>query len=119
ADLIKHSRFDPIEIERERQVILQEFAMTEEDPEEFIHDVLFEKAFGKHSLGRNILGTVQTVKNFTRDDVLEYFSRHYYSRNIIITMAGNVDHDFVVRRLNALLGDFRGKKNPLPKESLK
>jgi predicted Zn-dependent peptidase len=118
ADLIKHSRFDTVEIERERQVILQEFAMTEEDPEEFIHDFLFEKAFGKHPIGRNILGRTQTVKKFSRDDVVEYFQRHYYSRNIIITLAGNVDHDAVVRKLNALLGDFRGKKKPLPRESM-
>ena len=119
SDIIKHSRFDPVEIERERQVILQEFAMTEEDPEEYVHDILFEKVYGSHPLGRNILGSESTVKNFTRNDVLEYFHRHYYSGNIVITMAGDVDHDLVVRQLNALLGDFKGKRRALSKAALR
>ncbi len=119
TDIIRHSRFDPIEIERERQVILQEIAMTEEDPEEWIHDLLFERAYRNHPIGRQILGTIQTVKSFTREDILDYFQRHYYSRNLVITMAGNVNHDAVVRKLERLLGDFRGKKNAPPRESLK
>ena len=118
SDIIRDSRFDPVEIERERLVVLQEMAMVEESPEEWVHEVMFEKAFGKHPLGRPILGSEKVLKSFKREDVQEYFLQHYYSRNIVITMAGNLDHEDCTRKLNRLLGDFTGKRRPLPRESL-
>lgn len=114
TDILKDSRFDETELERERLVVLQEFAMVEESPEEWIHEVLFDKAFGNHPLGRPILGTEKVLKSFTRDDVKKYFGQHYYSKNIVITMAGNLDHGKTVNKLNKLLGSFKGQKKPLP-----
>lgn len=119
ADILKDSRFDPVELERERLVVLQEFAMVEESPEEWVHEVLFDRAFGKHPLGRPILGTEKVLKSFNRDDVRKYFEQHYYSKNIVITMAGDLDHEKTVRKLNLLLGDFKGKKRPLPPACLR
>jgi len=117
SDIIKNSRFDEVELERERLVILQEMAMVEENPEEWIHDILFAKVYGNHPLGRDILGTQKRIKSFKRKDILEYFQSHYYSRNITITVAGNVKHEAVVSKLNRLLGDFKGKKRPQSKAS--
>lgn len=114
TDILKDSRFDETELERERLVVLQEFAMVEESPEEWIHEVLFDKAFGSHPLGRPILGTEKVLKSFTRDDVKKYFNQHYYSKNIVITMAGNLDHGTTVKKLDKLLGGFKGQKKPLP-----
>lgn len=114
TDILKDSRFDETELERERLVVLQEFAMVEESPEEWIHEVLFDKAFGNHPLGRPILGTEKVLKSFTREDVKKYFNQHYYSKNIVITMAGNLDHEKTVQKLNKLLGGFKGQKKPLP-----
>ncbi len=119
TDILKDSRFDPVELERERMVVLQEFAMVEESPEEWVHEVLFEKAFGTHPLGRPILGTVNVLKSFDREDVRRYFQQHYFSKNIVITMAGDLDHATVVRKLNRMLGDFRGVRRPLPKSALR
>lgn len=117
TDILKDSRFDPVELERERLVVLQEFAMVEESPEEWIHEVMFEKAFGSHPLGRPILGREEVLKSFTRDDVLKYFHQHYYSKNIVITMAGQLDHGDVARKLNKLLAGFKGVKRPPPPAS--
>jgi predicted Zn-dependent peptidase len=114
TDILKDSKFDPVELERERLVVLQEFAMTEETPEEWVHEVLFDKAFGSHPLGRPILGTEKVLKSFTREDVKKYFEQHYFSKNIVITMAGALNHKVVEKKLNKLLGDFRGKKRPVP-----
>lgn len=119
TDILRDSRFDPVELERERLVVLQEFAMVEESPEEWIHEVLFEKAFGHHPLGRPILGREEVLKSFDRDAVLRYFRQHYYSKNIVITMAGELQHDAVVRKLNKLLKGFKGVKKPLPPACLK
>jgi predicted Zn-dependent peptidase len=119
TDILKDSRFDPVELERERLVVLQEFAMVEESPEEWVHEVMFEKAFGKHPIGRPILGTETVLKKFTREDVQRYFQQHYYSKNIVITLAGDLQHTEVVRKLNKLLGSFKGRKKPLPPGCLK
>lgn len=119
TDILKDSRFDPVELERERLVVLQEFAMVEESPEEWVHEVLFDKAFGGHPLGRPILGTEGVLKSFTREDVRKYFEQHYFSKNIVITMAGNLDHKLTVRKLNKLLSGFKGKKKPQSPASLK
>jgi len=112
VDILKESRFDQTEIERERMVVLQEFAMVEESPEEYVHEVLFEKAFGNHPLGRPILGTEKVLKSFNREDVRRYFQQHYYSKNIVITMAGDLNHASVAKRLNSLTKGFHGKKRP-------
>jgi predicted Zn-dependent peptidase len=118
TDILKDSRFDPVELERERLVVLQEFAMVEESPEEWVHEVLFDKAFGGHPLGRPILGTEKVLRTFTREDVQGYFQQHYYSKNIVITMAGDLDHKVVAKKLNKLLDGFKGVKKPLPKSCL-
>jgi predicted Zn-dependent peptidase len=119
TDILRDSRFDPVELERERLVVLQEFAMVEESPEEWVHEVMFEKAFGRHPIGRPILGTENVLKRFTREDVKKYFEQHYYSKNIVITLAGDLEHAEVVRKLNKLLGGFRGRRKPLPPACLK
>jgi predicted Zn-dependent peptidase len=119
TDILKDSRFDPMELERERKVVLQEFAMVEESPEEWVHEVLFDKAFGRHPLGRPILGTEKVLKSFTREDVMKYFEQHYFSKNIVITMAGDLRHELAVRKLERLLGGLRGKRRPIPQGSLR
>jgi predicted Zn-dependent peptidase len=119
TDILKDSKFDAQELERERGVILQEIPMTEESPEEYVYDVLFEKVFGKHPLGLPILGTIAHVKRFARKDVVEYFRRHYSSKNIVISLAGSVNHKVAVRRLTKHLADFKGKPQKMPIASLR
>lgn len=119
TDIIRDSRFDPVELERERMVIGQEIAMVDENPEEYIHDVMFEKAFGGHPLGRQILGYEKTLKAFTREDVVEFFQSHYYSKNIVISIAGAVDHNHCVKQLNRLFAGFGGKRRAHASASLK
>ena len=109
AEILKDSIFDPIEIDRERAVILQELAGCEENPEEFLHDLMMERAYPRHPLGRNILGTKTSVGGFGRKEVVEFFRRHYYSRNLILTVAGDIEHRVVREKLGKILGDFKGK----------
>lgn len=117
TDILKDSRFDQTELERERMVVLQEFAMVEDSPEEWVHEVLFENAYGSHPLGRPILGTEKVLKSFKRKDVKKYFEQHYYSKNIVITIAGDVDHASAERKLNKLLEGFHGRKRVAPSSS--
>ena len=83
SDVLLNSKFDQTEIERERKVILQEISMVEDNPEELIHDVFFEQAFGGHALGRPILGTPASVSKFNRQTLVSYFRRHYSPSQMI------------------------------------
>src|SRR6185312_14742059 len=77
SDVILNSDFDSEELERERKVILQEIAMVEEAPEELVQDFYFEVVYGRHGLGRPILGTETSIRRMRRRDVLTFFRKHY------------------------------------------
>ena len=92
SDIFLNSLFDPAEVERERQVILQEIRLLEDTPDEHIHVLLAQAVWGNHPLGRSILGTPQTVTRFDSNAIKEYFSRAYQPERIVISAAGNLEH---------------------------
>ncbi len=102
SDIVLNSRFAREEIERERKVILQEIAMVEESPEELAFDLYFESVFGKHGLGRPILGSSSNIRNMKRDDLLHFFRTYYRPENLVLAVAGDVSHESVIRKIQAL-----------------
>lgn len=116
ADVLLNSKFDPDELERERKVILQEILMVEDNPEELVHDLFLEKAFGDHPLGKNILGTQESVSSFDRETVYDYFKQHYTPSQMIIAVSGDVSHERVRFLLN---NAFKKAKQSSPKKILK
>ncbi|MCE5335277.1 MAG: insulinase family protein [Desulfobacteraceae bacterium] len=96
TDMFLRSVFDPSEIEREQNVVLQEIRMVEDTPDEFIH-VLFQEEFWRgNPLGLPIYGSVKTVEGFGRDDMLEYIARAFAPERIVVSAAGNLEHrDFL------------------------
>jgi len=102
TDIVLNSRFDGEEFERERKVIQQEISMVEENPEELAHDIYYELLYGKHGLGKPILGTDTSMRRIRRGDVLRYFSRYYRPEHLIVSVSGNVSHAAVVRAFRAL-----------------
>jgi predicted Zn-dependent peptidase len=94
VSLLKEILFSPLfaakEIERERQVVLQEIAMTRESPEEDTFDRFMEKVFGKHPIGRNILGSAESIEALSRKKVFNFFNQHYRPENMIIAVSGAV-----------------------------
>jgi predicted Zn-dependent peptidase len=106
GDVILNSNFESEELERERKVILQEIAMVEEAPEELVHDIFFELAYssgGSHGLGRPILGSESSIRRLKRREILGFFRKHYRPDQLIISIAGNISHDKVVRKLRSLI----------------
>ena len=93
SDIFLNSIFDPKEMERERQVILQEISMIEDTPDEHIHELFNKQFWTDHPLGRSILGTVETVSSIKKEHILAYMERFYTPERIIIACAGNVDHE--------------------------
>jgi predicted Zn-dependent peptidase len=93
ADLFTGSRFAEEEIDRERSVILQEIRMVEDTPDDHIHD-FFDGLFWKGDpLALPILGTRQSVESFRRDELFGFFRDHYGGGNLVLTAAGNLNHD--------------------------
>ncbi|OEU92321.1 M16 family metallopeptidase [Streptomyces oceani] len=101
ADMLTGSVLDPSEVAAERGVILEEIAMTEDDPGECVHDLFSHTMFGDTSLGRPVLGTVDTVQSLTRDRLAEFYASHYDPTRLVVAVAGNLDHETVVRQVSA------------------
>lgn len=92
------------DFETEKKVILQEIMMSADNTEEFIFDTFFEKAFAGNSLSYPILGTEKSIESITRKQVMDYYKHKYVPNNLIISAAGNVNHDEVVAWANKHLG---------------
>ena len=93
SDLVLHPKFDVEDIEKEKGVILEEIKMDTDNPDGLVHEIFSSNFWKDHSLGRAILGTRETVKAFTRSGVMSYYRRVYTPENIVVTAAGNLDHE--------------------------
>jgi len=117
-DIFRNSLFAPDDLEREKQVVLQEISMVEETPEEYAH-LLFNKEFwGDNGLGRSVLGETEIVSRFNHETVMEYIANCYVPSKIVFAAAGNVDHDTFVRLLGERMSDIepgpgRSLRNPV------
>lgn len=96
SDIFLNSVFDPLEVERERPVIVQEIGMVEDSPEEYLHQLAGQYFWGDHPLGRSILGTRENVQRFKPETIKAFFKQFYHPERILIAVAGNVDHDRIV-----------------------
>jgi predicted Zn-dependent peptidase len=92
CEIVADSVFDAGELERERGVILQEIAMHQDSPDDFVFDLFQEMAYGDQPLGKSILGTPERVASFTRDDLLRFTRTHYQPKRLVLAGAGAVDH---------------------------
>ncbi|HEU19466.1 MAG TPA: insulinase family protein [Deltaproteobacteria bacterium] len=110
ADIFHHSRFDPEEIDKEKSVVIQEINMLEDTPDEYIHDFFGQIFWDAHPLGLPILGTAETVNAFHRQDIVGFFSERYSGDNLIITAAGNLNHDVFADMIENVFGSFVNKR---------
>ena len=104
ADIVLNPVFDHAEIEIERGVILQEIGQANDTPDDIIFDWLQEDSYRDQPLGRTILGPSERVRAFTRDDLMSFVSEHYGPGQMILSAAGAVDHDAIVRLAETLFG---------------
>lgn len=106
ADMICHSTFSQEELDRERQVIIEEIRKYEALPDERIQDLIMDGLWQGGGLGHSILGTEESVSALTRDNLLTGWRRHFAANRVIITAAGKIDHDSLVDRLAAAFMDL-------------
>ncbi|MFI9588111.1 M16 family metallopeptidase [Streptomyces sp. NPDC052236] len=99
CDMLTGSLILQEDVEAERGVILEEIAMTEDDPGDCVHDLFAQTMFGDSPLGRPVLGTVDTVNALTADRVRRFYKKHYDPTHLVVAAAGNIDHATVVRQV--------------------
>ena len=99
-DLMSEMLLDPSlpenEIDPEREVVLEEIAMYEDEPQDRVHDVLSEAVYGEHPLGRRVLGEAGVISDVPRDQIAAYHSARYTAENLVVSAAGHVDHAEIV-----------------------
>src|SRR5215475_4093448 len=108
ADILQIPRYREEELEREREVILQEIAATRDSPEEIAYELLQEAAFPDQAIGRPILGTAQSVARFETRDLRAFLRANYGASRMVLAAAGKVEHGVLLRHVEALFGGMNG-----------
>ncbi len=104
ADIFTSPELDAEEMERERDVILQEIAAAHDQPDDLVFDLAQAASFGEHPLGRSILGTHDLIGGLTRQQILDWRNRNYWGSRIVVAAAGNIDHKAFAGEARRLLG---------------
>jgi predicted Zn-dependent peptidase len=110
TDILINSTFPGDELEREKGVVIQEIFQTNDSPSDIIFDKYVEAAYKGQPFGRSILGTQDTVKSFTRENLNDYINEHYFGKNMLLAVAGNVDHEEVVTLTKDFLSQIHSKE---------
>jgi len=119
SDAIFHSKFDPQELEREKQVVLEEMRMREDRPPIALAEAVMSKAYLKYPYRRPIIGYPQTVKAITRQDILDYMARRYRPCYMAVVIVGDVEAETALSKAAAYFGQVPAKppeKFVFPKE---
>nr|WP_302477477.1 pitrilysin family protein [Ruegeria arenilitoris] len=114
GDIVLNPVFDPREIEVERGVILQEIGQAHDTPDDVIFDWLQEQSYRDQPLGRTILGPTERVSAFSRDDLSAFVAEHYAPDQMILSAAGAVDHDQLMKLAEEMFGHLQPRKGLLP-----
>jgi predicted Zn-dependent peptidase len=119
SDVFLNSVFDEREVENERAVILQEIGMAEDNPDEYVHILSGMNFWGKNSLGRSVLGSRENIKRFNSDTIKRFFHRFYQPERIVVSVAGNLDHNRFIDIAGPVFGliqpgnDFPERTTPI------
>jgi predicted Zn-dependent peptidase len=104
SDMVTSSLIAPKDVDAERNVVLEEIAMNEDDPTDTVHEAFTAKLFGDTPLGHPILGTTDSIKRITRDQIFEHYQARYTSEHLVVAAAGNLDHETVVELVRQAFG---------------
>jgi len=115
SDILLNSRFDAEEMEKEKKVVLEEINNMEDTPDDWVHELYAQNLYRGHSLGRPVLGSRKIVQNMTREDLAGYLAECYGAQRVVISAAGNVDHqalvDMVSRHFTFTPSGFKGNND--------
>ena len=104
SDMVTASLIEPRDVDAERNVVLEEIAMNDDDPTDSVHEAFTSHLFGDTPLGRPILGTVDSINGITQEQIREHYVARYTPPHLVVAAAGNVDHDAMVAGVRAAFG---------------
>ncbi|WP_166237879.1 insulinase family protein [Paenibacillus turpanensis] len=113
ADMFFNSTFDPQELDKEKNVIIEEIAMYDDTPDDMVHDLISKAAYGQHPLAFSILGTEDNLLQMTSDDLRHFMKQRYFVENTVISLAGNVNES-VLELLEQHFGQFHNSSLETP-----
>ncbi|MBW3538512.1 insulinase family protein [Candidatus Parcubacteria bacterium] len=114
SDMIQNPLLDPVEVDRERGAVVEEMNMRRDDPASFVHMVFPRLLWPEDPLGREVIGSEEVVKTIARDAIAEYQALHYSSDNLVVAVAGDVDHAHMAGQIQDLMGGMKPRKPPKP-----
>lgn len=112
SDMLFSTKFDQDDINRERNVILEEIKMYEDAPDELVHDIFAGSIWKGHALGRPIIGKAEVIENISRDMILKFYDTYYKPGKMVVAAAGNIKHDEVVERFQKVFEQKKGSGPP-------
>lgn len=104
SDMVTNSLIEPKDVDAERGVILEEIAMNDDDPTDTVHEAFSAQLFGDTPLGRPILGTVDLINAIAREQIIEHYRARYLPPDLVVAVAGNIDHDEVAEQVRQSFG---------------
>lgn len=116
SDLFLRSRLSQKEIEKEKQVVLEEIRMVQDDPEDLIQELHTQLVMGTHPLSRPILGRASIIGQIRRQDLLGYMDRHYRPEDIVVAVAGNFDQGKIEKTMTRLFGRYQAAKGAMSRK---
>jgi predicted Zn-dependent peptidase len=111
SDLVLNPKFDAEDMEKERGVILEEIKMVEDTPDDLANEIFMQNFWKDQPLGRPILGTKHTVKGLDRAKVAEFYRQFYTPDNLIVSAAGNLEHERIIELVNSQFGASLARSN--------
>lgn len=111
SDMFFNSTFDEDELKKEKNVVYEEIKMYEDTPDDIVHDLLSKASYESHPLGYPILGTDKTLETFNGDVLRQYMSETYIPENVVISVAGNIEEDFI-KEIEQYFGNFTSEHKP-------
>ena len=99
ADITSRPLFNVNDLQKEKQVVIEEIKSLQDTPDELVHEYFQENLFYKHPLGLSVLGSIKNIYNLDRNEVLDFWKKNYTSGRVVISAAGNLDHEKLCRTI--------------------
>lgn len=115
SDMILNSKFDEEEMEKEKGVVIEEINMSEDSPEDVLDNLHSKAAFEGNTLSYPILGSIEKIKNLTRDEIIKFIDEKYTPNNSVISICGKFDEDQILKLVKKFFGGWENKSNYSPK----
>jgi predicted Zn-dependent peptidase len=117
TDIFLNATFPESDIEKEKNIVLEEIKMVEDNPGDYVHDLFCKNIWGEEGLGQSILGSKETIDSFTRKDLSEHIEQHYGTNDIVVACSGNFQEDELVGYLNRTMGQLKREGGHVVKQT--